>query len=74
MRQLSLRSLRAYGYDLLHLARWLHLTRHPLAKINQSLLLEYVRYQLDQLPKPTYQRGRSAIALLTNRVLSLRIS
>ena len=74
LRQLSLRSLRAYGYDLLHLARWQHLTRHPLAKINQSLLLEYVRYQLDQLPKPTYQRGRSAIALLTNRVLSLRIS
>jgi len=53
VRQLSLRSLRAYGYDLLHLARWLHLTRHPLAKINQSLLLDYARYQLDQLPKPT---------------------
>src|SRR6266481_9691668 len=53
VRQLSLRSLRAYGYDLLHLARWLHLTRHPLAKINQSLMLDYVRYQLDQLPKPT---------------------
>ncbi len=53
LRQLSLRSLRAYGYDLLHLARWLRHTRHPLAKINQSLLLDYVRYQLDQLPKPT---------------------
>ena len=53
LRQLSLRSLRAYGYDLLHLARWLHHTRHPLAKINQSLLLDYVRYQLDQLPQPT---------------------
>jgi integrase/recombinase XerD len=53
LRQLSLRSLRAYGYDLLHLARWLHLTRHSLAKINQSLLLDYVRYQLDQVPKPT---------------------
>jgi site-specific recombinase XerD len=53
LRQLSLRSLRAYGYDLLHLARWLHHTRHPLAKINQSLLLDYARYQLDQVPKPT---------------------
>src|SRR5215831_17330419 len=52
LRQLSLRSLRAYGYDLLHLARWLHLKRHRLAKINQSILLDYVRYQLDQLPKP----------------------
>ena len=30
MRQLSLRSLRAYGYDLLHLARWLPHTRHSL--------------------------------------------
>ena len=38
LRQLSLRSLRAYGYDLLHLARWLHLKRHRLAKrsINRS--------------------------------------
>src|SRR6266550_564179 len=43
LRQLSLRSLRAYGYDLLHLARWLHLTRHRLAKIHQSLLLDYGR-------------------------------
>jgi hypothetical protein len=30
--------LRAYGYDLLHVARWLHRRRHPLAKINQSIL------------------------------------
>src|SRR6266571_3665533 len=43
LRQLSLRSLRAYGYDLLHLARWLHLKRHRLAKIDQSTLLDYVR-------------------------------
>ena len=27
IRQLSLRSLRAYGYDLLHLARWWHIIR-----------------------------------------------
>ena len=53
LRQLSLRSLRAYGYDLLHLTRWLHRTRHRLAQINQSILLDYVRYQLDQLPKPS---------------------
>jgi hypothetical protein len=36
LRQLSLRSLRAYGYDLLHLARWLHLKRHRLAQIDRS--------------------------------------
>ena len=53
LRQLSLRSLRAYGYDLLHFARWLHQTRRSLAKINQSCLLDYVRDQLDHEPKPT---------------------
>ncbi len=53
LRQLSLRSLRAYGYDLLHLARWLHQTRRSLAKINESCLLDYVRDQLDHEPKPT---------------------
>ena len=53
LRQLSLRSLRAYGYDLLHLARWMHRTRHPLAKLDQAILLEYVRYQLDQKLTPT---------------------
>jgi len=31
LRQLSLRSLRAYAYDLLHLARWLQDTRRSLA-------------------------------------------
>jgi integrase/recombinase XerD len=53
LRQLSLRSLRAYGYDLLHFARWLHQTRRSLAKINESCLLDYVRDQLDHEPKPT---------------------
>jgi integrase/recombinase XerD len=54
LRQLSLRSLRAYGYDLLHLARWLQQTRRlSLAKLNESRLLDYVRFQLDHEPKPT---------------------
>ena len=56
IRQLSLRSLRAYAYDLLHFARWWF--QHPvpaLSEITQSTLLEYVRYQLDQAPKPTPQ-------------------
>jgi site-specific recombinase XerD len=57
IRQLSLRSLRAYAYDLLHFARWrseppLPL---PLSEITESTLLEYVRHQLDQEPKPTPQ-------------------
>ena len=52
MRQLSLRSLRAYGYDLLHLARWLPHTRHSLQHLTESLLIDYVRCQLDHEPKP----------------------
>src|SRR6516225_1965798 len=64
LRQLSLRSLRAYGYDLLHLARWLHLKRHRLAKIDQSILLDYVRYQLDQLPKPAPSTVNHRLAVL----------
>jgi site-specific recombinase XerD len=57
IRQLSLRSLRAYAYDLLHFARWwseppLPL---PLSEITESTLLDYVRHQLDQEPKPTPQ-------------------
>jgi len=57
LRQLSLRSLRAYAYDLLHFARW-WLSQNPprpLSEINQSVLLDYVRHQLDQQPKPTPQ-------------------
>ena len=52
IRQLSLRSLRAYGYDLLHLARWLQHTRHSLQHLTESLLIGYVRCQLDHEPKP----------------------
>jgi hypothetical protein len=40
LRQLSLRSLRVYAYDLHHLARWFKNTRHSFGSLNQSLLLE----------------------------------
>ena len=57
IRQLSLRSLRAYAFDLLHFARWW--SQPPLSlslsEITESTLLDYVRYQLDQDPKPTPQ-------------------
>jgi len=49
LRRLSLRSLRAYAYDLLHFARW---SQHPLAELTESTLRDYVRYQLDQKPQP----------------------
>ena len=54
IRQLSLRSLRAYGYDLLHFARWLQPPK-KLADLTESTLLDYVRHQLEQQPMPTPQ-------------------
>jgi site-specific recombinase XerD len=56
LRQFSLRSLRSYGYDLLHFARWwLAAPARVLAELNASLLQDYVRSQLDQQPQPTAQ-------------------
>jgi hypothetical protein len=55
IRQLSLRSLRAYAYDLLHFARWFQHPPRPLSQISQSTLLDYVRHPLDQQPPPTPQ-------------------
>jgi site-specific recombinase XerD len=57
VRQLSLRSLRAYGYDLLHFARW-SLQHHPSGTVqdmDESTLLNYVRDQLNEDPQPTAQ-------------------
>jgi integrase/recombinase XerD len=66
VRQLSLRSLRAYGYDLLHFARW-SLQHHPsrtLQEIDESTLLAYVRDQLDEDPQPTPQTINHRLAVL----------
>jgi site-specific recombinase XerD len=53
IRQLSLRSLRAYGYDLLHFARWwLQRPSPTLLDMDESTLLHYVRDQLNEVPKP----------------------
>jgi site-specific recombinase XerD len=65
VRQLSLRSLRAYGYDLLHFARWR--LQHPsptLLEIDESTLLEYVRDQLNETPEPTPQTINHRLAVL----------
>ena len=53
LRQLSLRSLRAYAYDLLHFARWFQSQPRSLSTITESTLLDYVRHQLSQQPRPT---------------------
>lgn len=54
IRQLSLRSLRAYAYDLLHFARWCSQPPgpRPLSAIDHASLLDYVRAQLDRQPSP----------------------
>src|SRR5712672_835373 len=65
IRQLSLRSLRAYGYDLLHFARWC--LQHPsrtLLEMHQPALVDYVRDQLNELPKPTPQTINHRLGVL----------
>ena len=65
IRQLSLRSLRAYGYDLLHFARWC--VQHPsrtLLQMDESSLLDYVRDQLNQEPQPTPQTINHRLGVL----------
>jgi hypothetical protein len=55
LRQLSPRSLRIYAYDLLDFARWFELQHQPLAQITESTIVNYVRHQLEQDPKPRPQ-------------------
>ena len=55
LRQLSPRSLRIYAYDLLHFAHWFEAQHQPLARITESTLVDYVRHQLEQDPKPRPQ-------------------
>jgi integrase/recombinase XerD len=65
IRQLSVRSLRAYAYDLLHFARWWsQQPAKPLSEVTESTLLDYVRYQLDHQPKPTPQTVNHRLVVL----------
>jgi integrase/recombinase XerD len=65
IRQLSLRSLRAYGYDLLHFARWcLQHSSPTLLEMDESTLLNYVRDQLNEDPKPTPQTINHRLGVL----------
>ena len=48
--------LRSYAYDLLHFARWWwRPTAPPLSQIDESALADYVRFQLDEHPRPSPQ-------------------
>jgi integrase/recombinase XerD len=65
LRGLSLRSLRAYAYDLLHFLRWWNpLVQPPLSALNESHLLGYVRFQLDSQPQPTPQTINHRLVVL----------
>jgi site-specific recombinase XerD len=64
LRQLSLRSLRAYAYDLLDFARWLEPRHQPLADLTESTLVDYVRHQLERHPKPTPQTVNHRLGVL----------
>jgi integrase/recombinase XerD len=55
LRQLSPRSLRIYAYDLLHFARWFEPQHRQLVEITESTLVDYVRQQLEQDPRPRAQ-------------------
>ncbi len=55
MRGLSLCSLRAYAFDLLNLARWFQLASIQLPQLNQSMLLDYIRFQMSHQPQPAAQ-------------------
>jgi integrase/recombinase XerD len=54
--QRSPQSLRTYAFDLLHFARWAQppAAQCPpqLAQLNQSILRDYLRFQLEQQPSP----------------------
>ncbi len=52
LRGLSQSSLRIYGYDLLNFCRWMHQTGVSLSQLNQSRLLDYLRFQVNCQPKP----------------------
>src|SRR6202007_1505775 len=55
LRQLSPRSLRIYAYDLLNFARWFESRHQPLAEIEESTVVYYVRAQFEKDPKPRPQ-------------------
>jgi integrase/recombinase XerD len=67
IRGLSPRSIRAYAFDLLHFARWwTHLTDASFSELSDSVLLDYVRYQLEQDPKPAPQTVNHRLTVLRN--------
>ncbi len=63
MRGLSLCTLRAYAYDLLYLARWFPVASVELSGLNQCILLDYLRYQMNHQPQPAAQTVNHRISV-----------
>lgn len=69
VRGLQLLSLRSYGYHLLHFIRWwerqpgIDVYRFQAQQFTESTLLDYVRAQLNEQPRPTPENinGRSSL-------------
>lgn len=64
IRGLSPRTLHAYGFDLLNFARWWFPSTRDLCQLNQSYLLDYIRYQLASKPAPTPQTVNHRLVVL----------
>jgi integrase/recombinase XerD len=52
LRGLSLRSLRAYAFDLVNLARWFAVTSVELSDLTLGKLTDYIQFQLEQQVQP----------------------
>jgi integrase/recombinase XerD len=67
--QRSPRSLRAYAFGLLHFARWAQSAApqqlpHQLVTLNESILRDYLRFQLEQQQPPAAQTINHRLDLL----------
>lgn len=61
IRGLSSATLRAYGYDLLHLVRWLESSKIRFRSLNQASLLDWVSVQRKEDAKPKSINRRLAV-------------
>lgn len=69
MRGLSLRSLRAYAFDLINLARWLANDSIELSDLTEGKLADYIHYQLSRQvqPAPRTINHRLSVAICLYR-------
>lgn len=69
VRGLSLCSLRAYAYDLLHIARWFAANAIETADLTEARLTDYIHYQLNHQAAPQSINHRLSVARCLFRFL-----